>query len=78
LLNRGEFGFDSLDGLLLSYKITSDEDRGRNEVGFESALALVVVVGLRPDEFAVLVFDLEDFTRLCARLPAIVRRSCAR
>ena len=71
---RGEFGFDGFDGIPLGSKIAGDENRRRNEVGLEAALALLVVVRLRPDEFAVLVFDLTNFARLRARLPAVARR----
>ena len=44
---------------------------GGNEVGLEPALALLEVVLLGPDEFAVLVLDLTDFAGLRARLPAV-------
>jgi hypothetical protein len=65
LLNRGKLCFDSLNCFLLGYKIARDENRGWNEVGFEPPLSLVVIVLLRPDEFAVLVLDLR-ISRGCA------------
>ena len=68
---RGEFGFEGGDGVPLGGEVAGDEERRGNEVGLEAALALLVVVRLGPDEFAVLVLDLTDLAGLRALLPAV-------
>ena len=52
LLERGELGFERFDGIALGGEVAGDEERRRDEVGLEAALALLEVVRLGPDEFA--------------------------
>ena len=68
---RGEFGFEGVDGIPLGGEVAGDEQGGRDQVGLEAALALLEVVRLGPDEFAVLVLHLTDLAGLRARLPAV-------
>ena len=68
---RGEFGFERVDGIALGGEVAGDENWRGNEVGLEAALALLEVVLLRPDEFVVLVLDLNDLAGLRALLPAV-------
>ena len=72
LLQRGEFGLTSGDGITLGGKVAGDEQGGRDEVGLEAALALLEVFLLGPDEFVLLVFDLTDFAGQRAHLPTSI------
>ena len=54
-------------------EIAVDEDRRRDEVGLEAALAALEIMLFWPDEFVVLVLDLDDLARLRA-LPSSHRR----
>ena len=70
LLDAGGVGVQGGDRIALGGEVAGNEQRGGHEVGLEAAFALFEIFFLRPDEFVLLVFHLNDLARLGASLPA--------